>query len=171
MIWVLFLLFYQLVLSRHQKDILQLDLQLNNSACQQIIERIPPNINRIHLSTEPTWSVWDSILFNTFGEALKAYVLPYPMNPFATKDRGYTLFIRNGKNDSFLFNEQPVSEIAMVLFLNDDVGGGEWNFPEQKVRIEPTCGKLVVYPVCFTHPHKIERIRIGKEYFIMTWFH
>jgi hypothetical protein len=156
---------------RHQKDILQLDLQLNHTACKQIIAQIPPSADRIHISTSPSWKAWDSLLFNVFSNALKAYVAPYPLNPQATQDKGYTLFIRDQKNESFLFNESPREfEFAMVLFLNDDIGGGEWSFPEQQMRIEPRCGKLVIYPVCFTHPHKIEKIRIGKEFFIMTWF-
>ena len=43
--------------------------------------------------------------------------------------------------------------LAFILYLNT-VEEGETYFPDQDLKINPTQGKLVIWPAYFTHPHK-----------------
>lgn len=169
-LWILLFIISSFGLNQ---DVLILDKQLTMEDCNEIVAYATassPNEYRIALSTDPTWFSWDNRLFKIFENALKAYVAPLPVMPHASSDTGYFFFKRDAGNKTFLFLDQPGMVISSLLLLNDNVGGGTWHFPRQNIKIEPECGRLVVWPSTFTHPHEIQKVTIGAEYFIMTWF-
>jgi hypothetical protein len=59
--------------------------------------------------------------------------------------------------------------LATVLFyLNDVDDGGETWFPLQNVKVPPKEGRVVVFPVGFTHPHSVLATK-QKRYIMQTW--
>lgn len=60
-------------------------------------------------------------------------------------------------------------DLSMVFFLNDDYEGGEFVFPELKVRIRPEPGMLVCFPSNRFYKHGVEPVTKGQRYSIVCW--
>jgi predicted 2-oxoglutarate/Fe(II)-dependent dioxygenase YbiX len=59
-------------------------------------------------------------------------------------------------------NIQPL--MSAVLYLNDDYEGGELHFPEQKVKIKPEAGSIIVFPSVEPFFHESLPIIRGEKY-------
>jgi predicted 2-oxoglutarate/Fe(II)-dependent dioxygenase YbiX len=60
-------------------------------------------------------------------------------------------------------------DLSMVFFLNNDFEGGDFVFPELKVRVRPEPGMMVCFPSNHHYMHGVEKITKGKRYSIVTW--
>jgi predicted 2-oxoglutarate/Fe(II)-dependent dioxygenase YbiX len=60
-------------------------------------------------------------------------------------------------------------DISMVFYLNDDFEGGDFVFPELKVRVRPEPGMMVCFPSNHQYMHGVEPVTRGKRYSIVTW--
>lgn len=60
-------------------------------------------------------------------------------------------------------------DLSMVFFLNNDFEGGDFVFPELKVRVRPEPGMMVCFPSNHHYSHGVEPVTKGKRYSIVTW--
>jgi len=60
-------------------------------------------------------------------------------------------------------------DISTVFFLNDNFEGGDFVFPELKIRIRPEPGMMVCFPSNHFYVHGVEPVTRGKRYSIVTW--
>lgn len=60
-------------------------------------------------------------------------------------------------------------DLSMVLYLNDDFEGGDFIFPELKIRVRPEPGMLVCFPSNRFYRHGVEPVTKGKRYSIVCW--
>ena len=60
-------------------------------------------------------------------------------------------------------------DLSMVLYLNDDYEGGDFIFPELKVRVRPEPGMLVCFPSNHHYRHGVEPVTKGQRYSIVCW--
>jgi len=60
-------------------------------------------------------------------------------------------------------------DLSMVFFLNNDFEGGDFVFPELKVRVRPEPGMMVCFPSNHHYMHGVEPVTKGKRYSIVTW--
>lgn len=60
-------------------------------------------------------------------------------------------------------------DLSIVLFLNDEFEGGDFIFPELKVRVRPEPGMMVCFPSNHHYLHGVEPVTKGKRYSIVTW--
>jgi predicted 2-oxoglutarate/Fe(II)-dependent dioxygenase YbiX len=60
-------------------------------------------------------------------------------------------------------------DLSMVFFLNDDFEGGDFVFPDLKVRVRPEPGMMVCFPSNHNYMHGVEPVTRGKRYSIVTW--
>lgn len=60
-------------------------------------------------------------------------------------------------------------DLSIVFFLNNDFEGGDFVFPELKVRIRPEPGMMVCFPSNRHYLHGVEPVTRGKRYSIVTW--
>lgn len=64
---------------------------------------------------------------------------------------------------------------TQLFYLNTIEVGGETHFPLQKVKIKPEQGKCIMFPVAFTHPHEVLKVRktspslAAARYVLQTW--
>jgi len=68
----------------------------------------------------------------------------------------------------YLYNK--VRCLALVLSLNDNYDGGEFNFPNHDVKIKLKKGSILLFPSFWTHPHEVSSV--GKNqirYTVTTW--
>ena len=60
-------------------------------------------------------------------------------------------------------------DISMVFYLNDDYEGGDFVFPDLKIRVRPEPGMLVCFPSNHHYKHGVEPVTKGKRYSIVCW--
>jgi predicted 2-oxoglutarate/Fe(II)-dependent dioxygenase YbiX len=59
--------------------------------------------------------------------------------------------------------------ISAICYLNDDYVGGEIEFINQKIKIKPEPGMLIVFPSNFAFSHIAHPIKEGTKYAMVTW--
>ena len=60
-------------------------------------------------------------------------------------------------------------DLSTVIFLNDDFDGGEFVFPEHRIRIKPEPGLLVCFPSTHQYIHGVEPVTNGVRYSMVNW--
>lgn len=60
-------------------------------------------------------------------------------------------------------------DLSIVLFLNNQFEGGDFVFPELKIRIRPEPGMMVCFPSNHHYLHGVEPVTKGKRYSIVSW--
>jgi hypothetical protein len=142
-----------LILMVSAGDIMIINHVLTENDCSEIISNV---------------SAWDSRLYVIFSTAIQEYAQQYDPIPPITQDNGYKLM--NTTPTTLYIDTNHM--VGAILMLNDNVAGGQWYFPRQKeiADIEPTCGKLIMFPSGYTHPRATKLIRLGVEWFISTYF-
>lgn len=87
-----------------------------------------------------------SILGYRVGESLKAH-----------HDGIYNLKTNSG---------HPRRDVSSVLYLNDDYEGGELNFVNQKLKIKPKAGTVVLFPSTEKFVHYTNKVVSNIKFFI-----
>jgi hypothetical protein len=118
---------------------------------------------------------WDQKLFEVVTEGLEAYRAENP-HCQANHDEGYFLLkygpgeFYKEHSDSSPDNATRDRQLSLILFLNDDFEGGRLHFKRQKLSVEPTAGKLLLFPSYFDYAHEVEPVNSGFRYTVVTWF-
>ena len=60
-------------------------------------------------------------------------------------------------------------DLSIVMFLNDDFEGGDFVFPDLKVRVRPEPGMMVCFPSNHHYKHGVEPVTKGMRYSIVCW--
>lgn len=114
----------------------------------------------------------DEKLFHCAGKAIEKYN-EMCKEARIEEDSGYELLrYKEGQyykehTDSFKLRPRAIS---CSFALNDDYEGGEWGFFENKIKIKPKKGSVVMFPSNFMYPHEINTVTKGTRYSIITWF-
>ena len=72
-------------------------------------------------------------------------------------------------NNELIWKKSVERDLSMVFFLNDDYEGGDFVFPDLKVRVRPEPGMLVCFPSNHHYKHGVEPVTKGKRYSIVCW--
>ena len=60
--------------------------------------------------------------------------------------------------------------LVWMMYLNEDFEGGETEFLDQKRRVKPTTGTVLIWPAGFTHTHKGNLVLSGDKYILTGWY-
>ena len=60
-------------------------------------------------------------------------------------------------------------DLSIVFYLNNDFEGGDFIFPELKIRVRPEPGMMVCFPSNHHYSHGVEPVTKGKRYSIVSW--
>lgn len=60
-------------------------------------------------------------------------------------------------------------DLSIVFFLNNDFEGGDFIFPQHKIRVRPEPGMIVCFPSNHHYLHGVEPVTKGNRYSIVTW--
>lgn len=71
--------------------------------------------------------------------------------------------------DEKIWKKSTDRDLSFVFFLNDDFEGGDFIFPEYRIRVRPEPGLLVCFPSNHFYMHGVEPVTKGKRYSIVTW--
>ena len=72
-------------------------------------------------------------------------------------------------DDTVIWKKSVDRDLSTVIFLNDDFEGGEFVFPELKVRIRPEPGLLIAFPSSEFYLHGVEPVISGTRYAMVNW--
>ena len=72
-------------------------------------------------------------------------------------------------NEPLIWRKSTDRDLSTVLFLNDDFEGGDFVFPELRVRVRPEPGMLVCFPSTHEYLHGVEPVTKGTRYSIVNW--
>lgn len=62
------------------------------------------------------------------------------------------------------------NHMATILYLNDDYGGGEIEFPTYNLTLKLNTGSLIMFPGNMNYPHLVKPITYGFRYTMPMWF-
>lgn len=60
-------------------------------------------------------------------------------------------------------------DLSIVMYLNDDYEGGDFIFPDLKVRVRPEPGMMICFPSNHHYKHGVEPVTKGQRYSIVCW--
>jgi hypothetical protein len=72
-------------------------------------------------------------------------------------------------DEPLIWRKSTDRDLSTVFFLNDDFEGGDFIFPELKIRIRPEPGMLVCFPSTHHYLHGVESVTSGTRYSIVNW--
>lgn len=71
---------------------------------------------------------------------------------------------------STIWKKSVDRDLSCVIFLNDDFEGGDFVFPELRVRVRPEPGLMICFPSTQYYLHQVEPVTKGVRYSMVTWF-
>ena len=60
--------------------------------------------------------------------------------------------------------------IAAIIYLNDVYEGGETEFINQKLKVKPMKGTIILFPPYYTHKHRGNRPISNSKYIMTSWY-
>ena len=60
--------------------------------------------------------------------------------------------------------------LTWMIYLNEGFEGGETEFLDQKRRVKPTTGTVMIWPAGYTHTHKGNLVLSGDKYILTGWY-
>ena len=60
--------------------------------------------------------------------------------------------------------------LVWMVYLNDDIEGGETEFLYYKRRVKPKKGTVLIWPAGMTHAHRGGLVLEGNKYIVTGWF-
>jgi len=60
-------------------------------------------------------------------------------------------------------------DLSIVLYLNDDFEGGDFIFPDLRIRVRPEPGLMICFPSNRFYRHGVEPVTRGERHSIVTW--
>ena len=127
------------------------------------------------VSGKDNWKDLDKILFTSLSKALSAVKKQYDFFSGPFKDIGYAVQRTNAgeyfhwhiDSGSHQFSDR---QLVAIWYLNNVSGpGGETEFLNQEVKINPERGKLILFPPFWTHEHRGVTLKEGTKYIATTW--
>jgi len=122
----------------------------------------------------------DEFIKNKIPDILKLIISKNFFFKKNVHDNGYTLreisggtllhtdgiFNNNNKN----YGHSRPRLLSIIVNLNDDYDGGEFNFPKQDVKVKLKIGDIICFPPYWTHPHEVSPVLSGQyRYTVNTW--
>ena len=129
----------------------------------------------LFISGKEHWRDVDQALFQSLNAALQDLRRAFPYFRGRFKDEGYGIqrtqeqgyYHWHVDGGSHQFSQR---QLVAIWYLNQLEGpGGATEFLRQNVKIQPQCGKLILFPPFWTHEHRGEKPSCGMKYIATTW--
>ena len=137
-------------------------------------------INVENITNKEIKDKYDKIIFEHINKFVK--ILNFDYNISTSGDSGYCLrkidgptrFHKDGITVNLIENRyvpfRKIRNMSVIIALNDDYEGGEFNFINQDFKIKLKKGQLIAFPLYWTHVHGVENLKNNTyRYTINTW--
>ena len=114
-------------------------------------------------------------IHNQFYMMLLATTIPYARKFNIVEGlwhEGYNVLRYDEGEEYKIHYDSPTSMgrvMSAVCYLNDDIEGGELEFPYFGVKIKPEKGMLLLFPSNFAYAHISHPVTKGSKYALVTW--
>jgi len=160
---------------------------ITNITCSSLISTFEQSKNKVVSNNIETinfgsdlfrWRTFDSVLYKELSASLTEYIQKYNLDTdiFDTtnlKDNGFFLqkLIKNKGNvdfhNDFFSSEGRTRILTYIWFLNDIKKGGEIVFWNNKTKISPEKGTLILFPSNWTYSYKHTQPLEEDQYIII----
>ena len=104
---------------------------------------------------------------DTYTQLKKIPAFQFSVNIQKTKPKqGYHTF--HCEHGSILSSGR---HLTTMVYLNDVLDGGETEFLYQSRRVKPRAGRVVIFPVQWTHLHRGNPPLSGEKYIMTSWMY
>jgi hypothetical protein len=137
-------------------------------------------INVENIANKEIKDKYDKIIFEHINKFVQILNVDY--NISSTGDSGYCLrkiygptrFHKDGISVNLIENRyvpfKKIRNMSVIIALNDNYEGGEFNFINQNFKIKLKKGQLIAFPPYWTHIHGVEDLKNNTyRYTINTW--
>jgi len=119
----------------------------------------------------------DLLLSANVGKVLQEYAGNYEYYPAPTAftDSGYHIKKYEPHTDFYNWHtdncslETSLRVIAMLFYLNDVEEGGQTEFDDLNIAVQPKQGRVLLFPTGFTYPHRAVTPVSGPKYIMNTF--
>jgi hypothetical protein len=70
---------------------------------------------------------------------------------------------------TIIWKKSVERDLSTVLFLNDEFEGGDFVFPDLRIRVRPEPGLLIAFPSTQYYLHQVEPVISGTRYAMVNW--
>ena len=175
------------IINRFEKDNRKTDEYVLRRG-EKVVDKTLKDSKDLYITNLEGWNDIDEVLSKSVGENVQNYIdhcaegfatldpIPSPFEGDNFRDVGYNIksyepgAYFNWHNDNT--NETQPRMFAMLYYLNDltDDGGGHTEFADGTL-IDPTVGKLVMFPAVWNFIHRGCPPLKYKKYIISTYIH
>jgi len=137
-------------------------------------------VNVENIANKEIKDKYDKIIFEYINKFVQILNVDY--NISSTGDSGYCLrkiygptrFHKDGISVNLIENRyvpfKKIRNMSVIIALNDNYEGGEFNFINQNFKIKLKKGQLIAFPPYWTHIHGVEDLKNNtNRYTINTW--
>lgn len=124
------------------------------------------NPNKLGTSSDSVKYIY-STLWDTLIQVGKDYTTKLGLENVPPSPLSISKYIVGGSMGAHVddYNQPGIAPVMSgVIYLNDDVQGGEIDFPEQDIRIKPKAGSIVVFPSVEPFYHQSLPVTKGEKY-------
>lgn len=129
----------------------------------------------LFISGKQHWRDIDQALFQSLRLALTYLRQDFPYFSGRFKDEGYG--IQRTKEQEYYHwhvdggsHQFSQRQLVAIWYLNHvEAAGGSTEFRRQNIKIQPQCGKLILFPPFWTHEHRGSKLEQGIKYIATTW--
>ena len=157
-----------------------------------LLKDIKNTTDMIIPKNNPMWTKIETFLYNELSNALKKYLIHIDDDNFNIDDRPSKFTYFNSENlhidwfmvqkydmqdGKYIYHSDSLNEsnrhrvITYLWYLNDVTDGGETEFWGGKYDIKPETGKLLLFPACWSFPHRGKMPISNDKYIITGWFY
>lgn len=143
-----------------------------------IKESLDLNITNRNQENESLWGDIDNCLYEYITKTFKKYCVEldiYKHTQIKFIDTTYNVhkyFKGKGYFRPHSDSSSPITAtrfVAIILYLNNVIDGGETYFENWDINVKPEAGKIVIFPACFPYIHE-GRIPFSNDKYIITTF-
>lgn len=129
----------------------------------------------LSLTMTPDLKALDGHVFEAFADALKTYQSLFPLLK-TDNDQGYeVLKFRAGESldERVDTANETISRVVVGLVAIPSAGaeGGALVLPKQNITIPVETGKVILFPCSYAFPYRIDEVKSGCVYYVVTWLY
>jgi Rps23 Pro-64 3,4-dihydroxylase Tpa1-like proline 4-hydroxylase len=127
--------------------------KINKVLSKELNNNVIEYVKKYNNMVDPNYQIFGTNYLSTASMQLQKY----------EKNIGKYVYHEDSRCE---FNDRKIRKLTFLWYLNDVHEGGETEF-WSKHRIKPEAGKLVLFPACWTFPHR-GNVPISNDKYIIT---
>ena len=119
-------------------------------------------------------------LFNVLNPLITEYRLKYNIAPDlycnaikmhqVRESEGYFTFHYENHDEQYIDSQAHRRILTWMFYVEEPEEGGETEFLNQRIRITPKVGRLLIWPAHFTHLHRGNPVLRGRKTYVTSWY-